>query len=114
MLNGFIYSLLGLYDLHQIAPKAKGGKEAGLLYDQGIDSLKKILAIFDTGSGSVYDLRHFSLGVAPNVARWDYHVTHVNQLLLLATIDDDPIFSQVRYVYNEEMKIIKMRTFLDR
>lgn len=48
-----------------------------------------------TGSGSVYDLRHFSLGIAPNIARWDYHVTHINQLLLLATIDDDPIFTQV-------------------
>jgi heparosan-N-sulfate-glucuronate 5-epimerase len=96
VLNGFIYSLLGLYDLHQVAPKAKGGREAGLLFDQGMESLKKMLTMFDTGSGSVYDLRHFSLGVAPNIARWDYHVTHVNQLLLLATIDDDPIFSQVK------------------
>lgn len=96
VLNGFIYSLLGLYDLHRIAPKTKGGKEAGILFNQGMESLKKLLTMFDTGSGSVYDLRHFSLGVAPNIARWDYHVTHVNQLLLLATIDDDPIFSQVR------------------
>lgn len=100
VLNGFIYSLLGLYDLHKVAPKTKGGKEAGLLYEQGMESLKKMLLIFDTGSGSVYDLRHFSLGVAPNIARWDYHVTHVNQLLLLATIDDHPIFSQVsRFAY---------------
>lgn len=98
VLNGFIYSLLGLYDLHQVAPKAKGGREAGLLFDQGMESLKKMLTMFDTGSGSVYDLRHFSLGVAPNIARWDYHVTHVNQLLLLATIDDDSIFSQVKLV----------------
>ncbi|GBP96548.1 hypothetical protein EVAR_71455_1 [Eumeta japonica] len=33
-------------------------------------------------------------GVAPNLARWDYHATHVNQLLLLATIDSDPIITQ--------------------
>lgn len=63
-----------------------------------MDSLKKLLTLFDTGSGSVYDLRHFSLASSPNIARWDYHVTHVNQLLLLATIDDDPIFSQVRKI----------------
>lgn len=94
VLNGFIYSLLGLYDLNQIAPKTKGGKEAGVLFDQGMESLKKMLTMFDTGSGSVYDLRHVSLGASPNIARWDYHVTHVNQLLLFATIDDDPIFSQ--------------------
>lgn len=95
VLNGFIYSLLGLYDLKQISPKTKGGKEAAILYEQGMESLKKLLLMFDTGSGSVYDLRHFNLGSAPNIARWDYHVTHVNQLLLLATIDDDPIFTQV-------------------
>lgn len=94
VLNGFIYSLLGLYDLHRVAPKAKGGKEAGLLYDQGMESLKKMLTLYDIGSGTSYDLRHFTLGIAPNIARWDYHVTHVNQLLLLATIDDDPLFSQ--------------------
>lgn len=48
-----------------------------------------------SGSGTVYDLRHFSLGIAPNLARWDYHVTVLNQILFLATIDDDPIFTHV-------------------
>ncbi|KAL7051549.1 hypothetical protein ACKWTF_004500 [Chironomus riparius] len=95
VLNGFIYSLLGLYDLHQVAPKtSKGAKEAGILFNQGMESLKKMISFYDTGSGTVYDLRHVTLGSSPNIARWDYHVTHVNQLLLLATIDDDPIFSQ--------------------
>lgn len=76
VLNGFIYSLLGLYDLHQIAPKTKGGKEAGILFDQGMESLKKMLPFYDIGSGSVYDLRHVTLGgTSPNIARWDYHVS---------------------------------------
>jgi heparosan-N-sulfate-glucuronate 5-epimerase len=109
VLNGFIYSLLGLYDLHQVAPKTKGGKEARILFDQGIESLKKMLTTFDTGSGSVYDLRHFSLGIAPNIARWDYHVTHVNQLLLLATIDDDSVFSQV--TCNNPLKTQSLNVF---
>ncbi|XP_059224462.1 D-glucuronyl C5-epimerase isoform X2 [Stomoxys calcitrans] len=93
VLNGFIYSLLGLYDLNSTAPSFIG-KEAGKLFDQGMLSLKKMLLLYDTGSGTSYDLRHLSLGVAPNLARWDYHATHVNQLLLLATIDSDPIISQ--------------------
>jgi heparosan-N-sulfate-glucuronate 5-epimerase len=33
-------------------------------------------------------------GIAPNLARADYHATHVNQLLLLQTIDKDPVISQ--------------------
>lgn len=51
-------------------------------------SLKKLLPLFDMGSRSAYDLRHVTLDVAPNIARWDYHATHINQLLLLATVDN--------------------------
>lgn len=92
VLNGFIYSLIGLYDLKSSCTHVSC-KEASRLFDEGMVSLKKMLSFFDTGSGSIYDLRHFSLGVAPNLARWDYHTTHINQLLLLSTIDQDPILS---------------------
>nr|CAG4636821.1 EOG090X0272 [Ceriodaphnia reticulata]SVE72802.1 EOG090X0272 [Ceriodaphnia reticulata] len=94
VLNGFIYSLIGLYDVVSLAPQNQVG-DAQLLFDQGMHSLKKLLPLFDTGSGTVYDLRHFSLGLAPNIARWDYHSTHINQLLLLSTIDSDPILRTV-------------------
>ncbi|RVE40927.1 hypothetical protein evm_014423 [Chilo suppressalis] len=90
VLNGFIYTLLGLYDLHVI----EGENSISLakkMFDDGMTSLKTLLPLFDTGSGSFYDLRHFTLGVSPNIARWDYHATHVNQLYLLAGMDDDPI-----------------------
>lgn len=111
VLNGFIYSLLGLYDL-KMTGTASAAREAAQLYDQGMASLKKMLLLYDTGSGSIYDLRHVTLGmprtsrlvhsvlkvvlsgVEPNLARWDYHATHVNQLLLLATIDRDPLISR--------------------
>lgn len=94
ILNGFIYSLLGLYDLNSTVVPMGFESDAGILLDQGLMSLKKMLLLFDTGSGTSYDLRHLTLGIAPNLARWDYHVTHVNQLLLLTTIDKDPIFEQ--------------------
>ena len=91
VLNGFIYSLLGLYDL-KVSVENGDETDAGRLYQAGIASLRAMLPLFDTGSGSIYDLRHFTLGVAPNLARWDYHATHVTQLLLLSTIDPDPVF----------------------
>lgn len=62
VLNGFIYSLLGLYDLNAMAPKNLS-REAGSLFEQGMISLKKMLLMYDTGSGSVYDLRHITLGM---------------------------------------------------
>lgn len=51
-------------------------------------SLKHLLPMFDMGSRSAYDLRHLTLETPPNIARWDYHATHINQLLLLATLDN--------------------------
>lgn len=91
VLNGFIYSLLGLYDLITIAPPGQA-QEAEFLYNEGMISLKSMLTLFDMGSVTSYDLRHFTIGIAPNLARWDYHATHVNQLLLLSTIENEPLF----------------------
>lgn len=92
VLNGFIYALLGLYDLSTVAPLS-AAQQAAHLFQQGMASLKQLLLMYDTGSGTTYDLRHLALGTAPNLARWDYHATHVNQLLLLATIDHDPLLT---------------------
>lgn len=89
VLNGFIYSLLGLYDLMTIVPQ---NEDVELLYRNGMISLKEMLLFYDMGSVTSYDLRHITLGVAPNLARWDYHATHINQLLLLGTIDNEPLF----------------------
>ncbi|XP_071805026.1 D-glucuronyl C5-epimerase B-like [Asterias amurensis] len=91
VLNGFIYSLIGLYDLITIASPEEG-RDALQLYEDGIRSLKKFLLLFDGGTGTIYDLRHVTLGKAPNLARWDYHATHIAQLQLLASIDPDPVF----------------------
>ncbi|XP_056641918.1 D-glucuronyl C5-epimerase B [Diorhabda sublineata] len=88
VLNGFIYSLLGLYDLMSIAP-LEDGREAEVLFNDGMVSLRRMISLFDMGSVTSYDLRHFTISTAPNLARWDYHATHVNQLLLLSTIDGD-------------------------
>ncbi|XP_071841356.1 D-glucuronyl C5-epimerase B-like isoform X2 [Apostichopus japonicus] len=93
VLNGFIYSLIGLYDLKSSASQ-ENGREAAHLFQEGIKSLKALLPMFDTGSGSIYDLRHITLGKAPNLARWDYHATHITQLQLIASIDPDPIFQR--------------------
>ncbi|UYV82032.1 GLCE [Cordylochernes scorpioides] len=90
VLNGFIFALFGLYDLSALCEHQGtlcGETQASQLFQEGLVSLKHMLLLFDTGSGTVYDLRHLQLGTPPNRARWDYHSTHINQLLWLATID---------------------------
>ncbi|XP_022090323.1 D-glucuronyl C5-epimerase-like [Acanthaster planci] len=91
VLNGFIYSLIGLYDLMKIASPEEG-REAAQLFEDGMQSLRKFLLLYDGGTGTIYDLRHVTLGRAPNLARWDYHATHIAQLQLLTSIDPDPVF----------------------
>lgn len=91
VLNGFIYSLIGLHDLTLAAPKDQRN-DALELFNDGMKSLKKLLLIFDAGFGTFYDLRHVSFQAAPNMARWDYHTLHISLLHFLSGIDNDPLF----------------------
>ena len=91
VLNGFIYSLLGLYDLALLSPLGEKS-EANTLFVDGMRSLKVILPMFDAGSGTFYDLRHITMKESPNIARSDYHTLHVSLLNVLSTIDSNPIF----------------------
>jgi len=99
VLNGFIYALFGLYDLRSAEDRAKRREDRNSqrLYAAGVDSLRQLLPLYDTGTGSLYDLRHVTLldggRQAPHRARSDYHVTHVIQLLALATINSDDVIA---------------------
>jgi len=83
ILNGFLYSLLGLYDLATV----NNSTQALKLYKSGLESLEAMLPMYDTGSGTFYDLRHVTMKLSPKGARWDYHSTHINQLLVLHSIE---------------------------
>ena len=66
ILNGFMYSLLGLYDLKSVSVKLKA--EVRRLYQSGLRSLEAMLPLYDTGAGTFYDLRHFTMKTAPKVS----------------------------------------------
>jgi len=91
ILNGFMYSLLGLFDLKSVSSK----NMAASLYKSGIESLAALLPLYDSGSSTFYDLRHFTMKTGPKGARWDYHSTHINLLLTLYTVETNyTIFKQ--------------------
>ncbi|CAB3402916.1 unnamed protein product [Caenorhabditis bovis] len=115
VLNGFMYSLIGLYDMSQLTvPNANSTvseaiSQSGELYRTGIGSLRKLLPLFDTGSGTIYDLRHVGLATAPNLARWDYHAVHVYLLKWIANIENDEYFGKtadrwIDYAYGRKAK----------
>ncbi|CAH8288165.1 unnamed protein product, partial [Heterobilharzia americana] len=83
--------------------------KAQTFLNSGLTSLSKLLPLFDSGSGSFYDLRHlsadhiqsmkyteprnarnnFQLSSGPNRARWSYHSLHIRQLQTLVDLDPE-------------------------
>ncbi|KAL6726881.1 hypothetical protein Aduo_008809 [Ancylostoma duodenale] len=101
VLNGFMYSLIGLFDLSNVSIDDDvpdevriGSERASVLFSEGMDSLRALLPLYDTGSGSIYDLRHVGLRTAPNLARWDYHAVHVYLLKWLVQITGDKTLNE--------------------
>lgn len=103
VLNGFMYSLIGLHDYAQLEKSSPSPPSsftssfatASALFQEGLTSLKALLPLYDTGSGSMYDLRHVALNTPPNLARWDYHAVHVYLLKWLVAITGDKGLDQV-------------------
>lgn len=86
VLNGFIYSLFGLYDVYKICDDNLAQK----LYKEGIKTLKRMLSLYDLGNRTSYDLTHYTTeGNPPNVARWGYHSTHVLEMSAICCIEPD-------------------------
>lgn len=94
VLNGFLYSLIGLYDFAQVSNSQLGENDSAALFSIGLESLRILLPLFDTGSGTFYDLRHLGLKTAPNLARWDYHSVHIYLLKWLYIITKDEFFNE--------------------
>jgi heparosan-N-sulfate-glucuronate 5-epimerase len=76
VLNGFIFSLFGLYDFIVF----NQNKKARRLFHEGVDSLIKLLPEFDTQSWSQYNLYN-----SPRIysASYKYHLIHIEQLKAL-------------------------------
>lgn len=90
VLNGFIYAMIGLYDLSTMP--VESATRAKHLFESGLDSLRVLLPLYDTGRGSSYDLKHATAGIIPNLARPDYHKAHVYLLKWMHVITGDQMF----------------------
>ena len=86
VLNGYIYALIGLHDLHE----AFNSTKALELYTNGTDSLYSMIGLFDLGCSSSYDLVHHSVpGTPPNIARDGYHSLHISLFSVLNVFEND-------------------------
>jgi len=89
VLNGYVYSLFGLYDAYKIG----GNDQAKELFDVGIKSLKTILPKYDSGNWTKYSLNETStLKNHWNYASPFYQKIHLSQMQGLYLITQDDMF----------------------
>ena len=90
VLNGFMFSLFGLYDLSCM--DGFGCDTAKRLFEQGLNTLKKVLPMYEGGYCSRYDLAYIT--AAPRKGHMDpfYHPIHVNQLIAMNSIHPSKVF----------------------
>lgn len=100
-LNGFMFTLLGLYDVWDVT----GDEMADKLYNEGMDTLKFALPFYDSNQISLYHLAHLNGTGLKTHYDTGYHKVHINQLKVFSQFEDDDIFplfidKWTRYVNN--------------
>jgi len=89
VLNGMIFSLSGLYDFVRVFPKNSMARK---LFDEGIDTLEKILPEYDLGYWSKYNLCRAEWYPAVDPATIGYQRLHATQLDWLYRLTGKQIF----------------------
>ena len=89
VLNGFMFTLFGLYDLSTC--QCKYSTKALELFEAGYNTLVKLLPLYEGGFCSRYSLSHIT--VRPNHnSNPLYHPIHVNQLIAINSIKSSYVF----------------------
>ena len=95
-LNGFMFTLFGLYDWWQRDPNATTGSIAlaGDLFREGVKTVEATLHYFDMDGYTTTDLRYIVVpGTMPRMNQ-PYHRIHIFQLHTLAEITGSPVLKR--------------------
>lgn len=87
ILNGFIWSLWGVYDYYLLTKDVKAEE----LFEKGVNTIKKNLQRYDIGYWSLYDLAPTKLKM---LASPFYHTLHIVQLEVMYKITGEGIFME--------------------
>ena len=79
VLNGMLYTLIGLYDYYQF----KGSKKTKELFDYGYNGVILNLFKYDADYGSYYDIHQ-------KAADKKYHQIHIDLLTIIQSVKEDP------------------------
>lgn len=97
VLNGFIFSLFGLYDLYLLNNDAK----AHSLFNKGIESLLKLLPYYSFNSWSNYFLYEYP---KKYYSSYTYHVLVTEQLKVLYILTGEPLLNDYAKKWDDYSK----------
>jgi hypothetical protein len=91
-LNGFQFTLLGLYDWTRVDhPSARVAERA---FARGVEALAGMLPYYDLGGFTAYDLGHLThANRLPHIAA-RYHAVHIYLLHALHDVTGEPAFAR--------------------
>lgn len=92
VLNGFMFTLIGLYDLGSVAP----GTSAHAMFVDGLRTLHVALPLYDRDGRASYDL------ASPRIASAGYQAIHVYLLRTLDSSSPDPVLSRYAARWDEQ------------
>lgn len=84
VLNGFIWSIFGVYDLYKVTTDDKYKK----LFEECIKTVKNNIESYNVNGWSRYDL------IRSDLSTIEYHLTHIAQLQVLRSILKDNFFDK--------------------
>jgi hypothetical protein len=99
VLNGKIFALCGVYDFVRVFPE---DERALKIFNQGIETLIKILPEYNLGFWSRYNLCHADWHPDIDPATIQYQRLHVVQLELLHRITGKSIFKEYADIFNKQ------------
>jgi heparosan-N-sulfate-glucuronate 5-epimerase len=88
VINGFIFCLIGLFELSVIADSDRAQK----LFDQGVNTLAQMIPVWIDDWWSKYDLRDTTNGEIINYATNHYQYLHIDQLKIIYKITGEKRF----------------------
>jgi hypothetical protein len=105
VLNGMIFSLLGIYDFVRAFPEKEAART---IFDAGMNTLEGLLPEFDLGYWSRYNLCHREGYPEIDPATIGYQRLHATQLELLHRLSGKPLFKHFAERFREQDKIVNI------
>ncbi len=104
-LNGYMFTLLGIYDWDQLSKTVPdiSGEQTSYYFNEGIKTLKIVLPYYDIGGFTSYDLSHLMTSKDANPAL-DYHKIHIDLLEAIYSITGDNYFMDIRNQWVDYIK----------